>query len=53
MAHAELGEFDRAVDWQSRAVSLARQAGLEELVPRLEGWLAAYRRGEPCREPWR
>lgn len=53
MAHAELGRFEEAVEQQRRALEGARAAGLEPLMPRLERWLAAYRRGEPCREPWK
>lgn len=52
MALAELGRFDEAIEWQSRA--LAEVDRVENPQRALEAGkrLEAYRRGEPSREPW-
>ena len=53
MTYAELGNFAAAVASQERAIAAARQAGQEEAAARMQDNLARYRRGEPCRTPWR
>lgn len=52
MAHAELGRFSAAVEWQRLAMSVAAEAGQPEAVRRMSANLAAYLRGEPSRIPW-
>lgn len=52
MAHAELGRFSAAVEWQRLAMSVAAEAGQPEAVRRMSANLAAYLRGEPSRTPW-
>lgn len=51
MAHAEVGECDRAAEWQSRAVEAAREVGTPEQTAVLESVLEGYRAGPPCRPP--
>ena len=53
MALAELGEFRGAVEWQQLAVDVANDAGRPDLAARMSDNLGRYRRGEPCRTPWR
>ena len=53
MALAELGEFRGAMEWQQLAVDVATDAGRPDLAARMSDNLARYRRGEPCRTPWR
>ena len=52
MAHAELGQFAEAVQWQRLAMSVATDAGQVEAVRRMSANLSLYLRGEPCRTPW-
>ncbi|RMH17894.1 MAG: tetratricopeptide repeat protein [Acidobacteria bacterium] len=52
MAYAELGQYDRALSWQERAIARARRGGGPPLTL-LEARRDRYRRGEPCRAPWR
>ena len=52
MAHAELGQFAGAVEWQRLAMSVAAEAGQSAAVQRMSANLARYLRGEPCRVPW-
>ena len=52
MAHAELGQFAGAVEWQRLAMSVAQEAGQSAAVRRMSANLARYLRGEPCRTPW-
>ncbi len=52
MAHAELGQFTGAVEWQRLALSVAAEAGQAEAVRRMSANLAGYLSGEPCRIPW-
>ena len=52
MAHAELGQFAGAVEWQRLAMSVAAEAGQSSAVQRMSANLARYLRGEPCRVPW-
>ena len=53
MALAELGEFRGAMEWQQLAIDVATDAGRSDLAARMSDNLARYRRGEPCRTPWR
>ena len=53
MALAELGEFRGAMEWQQLAMDVATDAGRPDLAARMADNLARYRRGEPCRTPWR
>ena len=52
MAHAELGQFAEAVQWQRLAMSVATDAGQVEAVRRMSANLSLYLRGAPCRTPW-
>ena len=52
MALAEVGRYGEAAKWQREAIAGARQAGLADLLPRMEDNLRRYERGEPCRTPW-
>ncbi|MEE8138605.1 MAG: hypothetical protein V3T81_07020 [Thermoanaerobaculia bacterium] len=52
MAHAELGRFEEAAQWQRRIIEQAEASGRSELLPRLRERLALYQRHEPCRAPW-
>ena len=52
MAHAELGQFAEAVEWQRLAMSVATEAGQVEAVQRMSANLSLYLRGQPCRTPW-
>ena len=52
MAHAELGQFAGALEWQRLAMSVAQEAGQSAAVQRMSANLARYLRGEPCRVPW-
>jgi tetratricopeptide (TPR) repeat protein len=53
MTYAELGDFVAAASSQERAIATARRAGQEDAAARMQDNLALYRRGEPCRTPWR
>jgi tetratricopeptide (TPR) repeat protein len=53
MALAELGEFRGAMEWQQLAIDVATDAGRPDVAARMSDNLARYRRGEPCRTPWR
>lgn len=52
MALAEVGAHDRAAALQRDLVTGAGRAGLTDVIPRLEGNLRRYERGEACRTPW-
>ncbi len=53
MALAESGRFDLAVNWQQRAIQLARQTGDAASAADMEKALDAYRAKRPWRQPWR
>ncbi len=53
MALAELGEFRGAIEWQQVAIDVARDAGQAALAEQMAVNLDDYRRGRPCRTPWR
>ena len=53
MAHAELGQFREAVEWQRLAMSVAAEAGQSEAARQMSTNLLLYLRGQPCRTPWR
>ncbi len=50
MALAELGQYDAAVQAQTRAIAMALEAG--NPTDALQRDLLAYRDGKPCRRPW-
>lgn len=52
MAHAESGDFDRALALQEQAVAAAYGGFRFDLLPRVNANLARFRAGEPGREPW-
>ena len=52
MALAEVGQYMEAAGWQREVMSLAAQAGRDDLVQRFAKNLRLYERGEPCRTPW-
>jgi tetratricopeptide (TPR) repeat protein len=53
MAWAEAGNFEHAVEWEQRAVNIAERRGRHDVAERARSRLAALRRGEPIRSPWR
>jgi hypothetical protein len=53
MTHAAWGRFPEALEWQQRAVNLARQIGRDDLATGLETDLALYRAGRERGVPWR
>jgi tetratricopeptide (TPR) repeat protein len=52
MAAAEVGKFDEALRWQQTAIEQAGSLPQPAAVHMRET-LAGYRRGSPCRTPWR
>ncbi len=52
MAAAEVGDFKRAVEFQSAAVKAASSSGNPAIQKRAEAALERYRRGQPSRDPW-
>ena len=52
MMLAELGDYGQASAVQRDLLAAAEQAGLPNVVRRLEVNLQRYERGEPCRTPW-
>ena len=53
MAAAELGRFDDAMRWQQEAIGGATSAGQGAAVTEMQEVLVRYKRGLPCRTPWR
>jgi len=53
MAAAETGDYKVAVEWQQAGIEAATAAGRADLLPDLRENLERYRRGQPCRVPWR
>jgi len=53
MAAAETGQMGTAVQWQEAAIGAVQRTGRSDLLPTLEENLSRYRKGEPCRKPWR
>ena len=53
MALAEVGQYAEAASWQREVMSMAAQAGRDDLVQSMAGNLRLYERGEPSRTPWR
>ncbi len=51
MAHAEAGDCDRAVEWQSQAWEAALEMDDESLAEKLEKGVEHYREVRPCRYP--
>jgi tetratricopeptide (TPR) repeat protein len=51
MAYAEMGRYEEAVSQQNSAITAALLSSRGDLLPRLEGTLALYKEGKPCREP--
>jgi len=47
-AYAEIGDFDLAVKWQTKALDMGRDD--EEMAARLRARLELYQAGKPCRE---
>ena len=52
MAHAELGGFADAVQWQRMAMETARRVGQARIESRMASKLSLYESRKPCREPW-
>lgn len=50
MAYAEVNRFDMAIDWQNRALALARKDRPNHIA-NSESLLSTYQAGEPCRQP--
>jgi tetratricopeptide (TPR) repeat protein len=48
-AHAELGDFPKAIEWSEKAVAIGREEDNEQLE-QLEEELESYRAGKPWRE---
>ena len=53
MALAEVGQYAEAASWQREVMSMAAQAGRDDLVQLMAANLMLYERGQPCRTPWR
>ncbi|MEE2637804.1 MAG: hypothetical protein VYE68_11300, partial [Acidobacteriota bacterium] len=53
MAHAELGQFVEAVEWQRLAMFVATDAGQSAAVQGMSANLALFLSGQPSRTPWR
>ena len=53
MALAAVGRYAEAASWQREVISMAAQAGRNDLVELMAGNLRLYERGEPSRTPWR
>jgi tetratricopeptide (TPR) repeat protein len=51
MAYAETGRYEEAISQQNSAITAAFLSSRGDLLPRLEGTLALYKEGKPCREP--
>ncbi len=49
-AYAELGEFDKAIEWSQKSVDTAEQDDEEDRIDELKKELESYRRNEPWRE---
>ena len=52
MAFAELGDYERAAGVQRGVIAVARDAGLEQVVRRMEENLRLYEQHRPCRTLW-
>lgn len=50
-AHAELGDFGQAAQFAQRAVTLAQQAGQQDLAKRIQGRVRLYLLHKPYRGP--
>ena len=53
MALAEVGHFGRAIELQQKLIAEVKNAQRADLEDLLAENLARYRRGKPCRIPWR
>jgi tetratricopeptide (TPR) repeat protein len=53
MAAAEQGEFPDAIKWQQAAIEEAASVGQDAAVAHMQDIMGRYRRGMPCRMPWR
>ncbi len=53
MAFAETGQFQRAVQMQQAMIEDVSRGGRRDLAELLRENLGRYRRGQPCRSPWR
>jgi tetratricopeptide (TPR) repeat protein len=53
MAAAELRDFEAAIASQQAAIEAAGASGQRDAVAHMQTILALYRRGMPCRTPWR
>jgi tetratricopeptide (TPR) repeat protein len=52
MALAEVGQYAEAVSWQREIMSMAEEAGRDDIVSQLAENLRLYEGGDPCRTPW-
>ncbi|HXV78235.1 MAG TPA: tetratricopeptide repeat protein [Candidatus Polarisedimenticolaceae bacterium] len=52
MAAAENGDFDAAIDWQSRALAAIGDGAPAALIEELRGNMRGYRSRTACRRPW-
>lgn len=50
-AHAELGEFEKAIEVSKSAIASARQFKKEDLAKRLAGRMEEYQKKKPFRDP--
>ena len=53
MAFAETGQFQRAVQMQQAMIEDVSRGGRLDLAQMLQENLGRYRRGQPCRQPWK
>lgn len=52
MAHAELGEYEKAAIIQRAVMDASKQAGRRDSFARMAENLRLYERRQPCRTPW-
>ena len=52
MTHAEIGDFQKAMALQNRAIRMAVAANRLDLIPGYMDNLTRFQAEKPCRAPW-